>query len=327
MFIMSHHLSQHAVANTRHFDEMRSALVDVYDARSFVARSDHAQFFAKASYFHLGGSSLSYCAYGSPVRLEFRDDDYIRLQFGMAGRGQAASGRDAAEVGHDTIVGTPAAAILDFGNSFEQLALRLDRTALERDLTTLLGARAAEAITFARSVSSETGQAKRLRENVLHSVASIDSTTEALPAPLVKEMDQTIRLSVLFGMPNNYSSRLYAPAKDSAPWQVKRIEEWIDAHWRDCITIETLVEISGVSARSIFATFRKARGYGPMSYLKRARLNAARDMLLLADAATSVTGVGFACNFSNLGQFAKDYHLKFGELPSETLRRARLIAA
>ena len=322
---MQRFLSQYAVANTCHFDEMRSALVDVYDVRSFVARSDHARFFAKASYYHLGASSLSYCAYGSPVRLEFRDDNYFRLQFGIAGAGQAASGKESAHVGPDTIVGTPAAAVLDFGHDFEQLALRIDRAVLERDLATLLGVYAADAITFALSVSSATGQARRLRENVFHAVASIDSSCEPIPAPLLKELDQTIRLSVLFGLPNNYSSRLYAPAKESAPWQVKRIEDWIDAHWQDGITLEKLVEVSGVSARSIFATFKSARGYGPMAYLKQVRLNGARDMLLCGDPRLSVTGVGLACNFQNLGQFARDYYLKFGERPSETLRHAKLL--
>lgn len=320
---MPHLLSQYAVANTCHFDEMRSALVDVYDARSFVSRSDHARFFAKASYYHLGASSLSYCAYGSPVRLEFRDDSYIRLQFGIAGAGQAASGNEAAHVGPDTIVGTPAAAVLDFGHGFEQLALRIDRAVLERDLTTLLGAHAADPIAFTLSASSETGQAKRLRENTFHGVASIDSSHEPLPAPLLKELDQTIRLSVLFGLPNNYSSRLYAPAKESAPWQVKRIEDWIDAHWQEGITLEKLVEVSGVSARSIFATFKNARGYGPMAYLKQVRLKGARAMLLCGDPCLSVTGVGLACNFQNLGQFARDYYLKFGERPSDTLRHAK----
>jgi transcriptional regulator GlxA family with amidase domain len=33
-----------------------------------------------------------------------------------------------------------------------------------------------------------------------------------------------------------------------------------------------------------------------------------------------VTGVAFACGFQNLGHFARDYRLRFGELPSETLK-------
>ena len=312
------------VADTSQFDEVRNVLVDVYDARSFVAVEDHNRFFTKAGYFQFGSSNLSYCAYGSPVRVEFRDDDFFRFQFVISGIGQTAVDQRAAESSPDVIVSARANATFDFGHRFEQLALRIDRTALERDAATLLGSRPTDTLSFDLSVDSRTGQAKRLRESVLYSASSVDSTPESIPAPLLKEMDQTLRLAVLYGIPNSYSSRLSIALKDSAPWQVKRIEEWIDAHWQESITIEKIVEISGVSARSIFATFRNARGYGPMAYVKKVRLNAARDMLLRAAPGVSVTGVGFGCNFSNLGQFARDYQLQFGELPSETLRRGRI---
>ena len=320
---MGQYLSRHTVADTHQFDQMRSTLVDVYDARSFVTQRDHAQFSAKAGYFHFASSHLSYCAYGSPVQVEFRDDDLFRFQFVISGIGQTAVGQCTAESNCNVIVSGRANATFDFGHDFEQLVLQIDQTALERDAAMLLGARPPAPISFDLSVDSRTGQAKRLREHILYSATSVDCTLEAIPAPLLKEMDQTIRLAVLYGVPNSYSSRLSVTPKDSAPWQVKRIEEWIDVNWQENITIEKIVEITGVSARSIFATFRSTRGYGPMAYLKKVRLNAARRMLLEAAPGVSVTGAGFACNFFNLGQFASDYRSQFGELPSETLRRAR----
>jgi AraC-like DNA-binding protein len=36
-----------------------------------------------------------------------------------------------------------------------------------------------------------------------------------------------------------------------------------------------------------------------------------------------VTAVALRWGFGHLGQFAADYRARFGELPSETLRRAR----
>jgi hypothetical protein len=37
----------------------------------------------------------------------------------------------------------------------------------------------------------------------------------------------------------------------------------------------------------------------------------------------SVTNVTFACGFGNMGRFAHDYQKAFGEMPSETLNRAK----
>ena len=145
--------------------------------------------------------------------------------------------------------------------------------------------------------------------------------------PLLREMDQSIRIAALYGMPNNFTDLLYREEKAVAPWQVKRVEEWIDAHWRGPVSIENLAEVSGSSVRSIFAAFKRSRGYTPMDYLKRVRLHAARGMLLVAQLGATVTGIGLACHFSNMGHFAREYQQQFGEMPSETLRRTRGIPA
>ena len=49
--------------------------------------------------------------------------------------------------------------------------------------------------------------------------------------------------------------------------------------------------------------------------LARARLG--------SGAATAVTEVALACGFEHLGRFSTRYRDRFGESPSETLRRAR----
>ena len=319
------YLNEHTIIDTRQFDEMRAILVGVYDARSFI-RLDNGPFSAQACYFGLGFSSLSYCGYENPVRIEFREADTFRFQFGICGSGRTWRGQESTDIHSGVIVTTPTKANFEFGPSFGQLSLRVDRAALQRDVTTLLGTRPAGDIFFDLSVDNSAGQTKRLREYIFYTASSIDTTDEPIPAPLLKEMDEAIRLAVLFGVPNNFSRHLAADPKDATPWQVRRVEEWIDAHWKEGVTIEKLAEVSGAGVRSIFASFRSARGYTPMAYLKKVRLNAARDILLRAEPGVTVTGVAFACQFLNPGHFAKDYQMQFGERPSETLRRARLYA-
>ena len=58
-----------------------------------------------------------------------------------------------------------------------------------------------------------------------------------------------------------------------------------------------------------------------MAFVREVRLRHARDMLTDPERATNVTAIAIACGFSNLGHFAKYYHLAFGEHPSVTLRR------
>ena len=81
--------------------------------------------------------------------------------------------------------------------------------------------------------------------------------------------------------------------------------------------------MTNVSSRSLFKSFRAARGYTPMTFAKMIRLKHARQLLGSGDSKASVAGVAFTCGFGNLGHFARDYREAFGELPSQTLARAR----
>ena len=104
--------------------------------------------------------------------------------------------------------------------------------------------------------------------------------------------------------------------------QVRRAEAYVEANWEQPLSIEALAHVTGVSARTLFHSFRKSRGYSPMDFVKRIRLNHARRMLQDTRNATSVTDVAFTCGFGNLGHFSGYYRRAFGETPSATLRHA-----
>src|SRR5579872_5717444 len=111
--------------------------------------------------------------------------------------------------------------------------------------------------------------------------------------------------------------------KDAAPWQVRAIENYLEANWSRPIVLEDLAREIGVPLRTIFHAFKTSRSYTPMAFLHRIRLEQARRMLLAPDAATSVGAVGRKCGFKNPGHFAQYYREAFNELPSLTLSRAK----
>jgi transcriptional regulator GlxA family with amidase domain len=119
-----------------------------------------------------------------------------------------------------------------------------------------------------------------------------------LPALVLHELEQTVLVAFLAANRHNFSHLLEREPKDTLPSHVSRAEDFIEAHWDQAITIEKLVEATGVGARAIFRSFQQTRGYSPMA------------------------AVAFICGFGNLGHFARDYRETFGERPSETLARA-----
>lgn len=87
--------------------------------------------------------------------------------------------------------------------------------------------------------------------------------------------------------------------------------------WDAPPTVAQLCQDLGVSRRTLQNGFQHVLDVSPLSYLKALRLGQARSLL---KSAHSVTEAATACGFWHFGHFSQDYHLMFGERPSETLR-------
>jgi transcriptional regulator GlxA family with amidase domain len=56
--------------------------------------------------------------------------------------------------------------------------------------------------------------------------------------------------------------------------------------------------------------------------VREVRMDQSRELLMQAGENDRVADIALSCGFVNLGRYAKVYREKFGEAPSETLRKA-----
>jgi transcriptional regulator GlxA family with amidase domain len=154
---------------------------------------------------------------------------------------------------------------------------------------------------------------------------SIEQSESLWRSPLVAaQFEQLVMTTLLLAQPHSYSDLFLQPQPAIAPFHVKRAEAYIEAHLDEPVTIGTLAAVAGVSARSLQAGFQQFRDTTPMAHVRALRLQRAHDELLAADPQrTSVTDVAMQWGFVHLGKFAGAYKRRFGESPSETLRRWR----
>lgn len=96
---------------------------------------------------------------------------------------------------------------------------------------------------------------------------------------------------------------------------------------REPWSLQGLASELGLSSRTLNRVIRRESGVSPMALLRQARLAEARALLEAPRPWTNVTRVAFDCGFNHLGRFSVEYARRFGESPSETLRRARRRAA
>lgn len=114
---------------------------------------------------------------------------------------------------------------------------------------------------------------------------------------------------------------------DRSPAMVRRARDYIKTHAHEPIEIAKLASDLGVSLRALQENFQRHLGISPRELILSCRLEHARARLLADDVDLSVTTVALDCGFSDPGHFSARYRDKFGELPSQTLRRVRHQAA
>lgn len=105
--------------------------------------------------------------------------------------------------------------------------------------------------------------------------------------------------------------------------RVTDLEDWIDAHLGEAITLGRLCQVAGVGGRCLQKAFEHRHGRSPMRFVSERRIAAAHQALALAGPDVSVTRIALAHGFDHLSRFAQLYQQVIGESPSQTLAMRR----
>lgn len=130
-------------------------------------------------------------------------------------------------------------------------------------------------------------------------------------------------LGAILSLPHNYSNFLQpADSAVMAPRLVQQAEEYMRSHFGECITITDLTREFQCTQKVLFSSFRSSRDYTPMAFLLEQRLQAARQRFLDPNFKSyNISEIAYSCGFAHLGRFSSHYKRRFGELPSETLKK------
>jgi AraC-like DNA-binding protein len=280
---------------------------------------------AAGNFIRLNNIALAYLSCDEAVRIHCAGINAVRQQFCITGSATTsfASQRYRVDVDRPCLVPAHDEAVYDFDDNFSQIVLYVDTAALHGALRAVIGAPVSQNLVFEAPTDSGKPELRRLRQLVEFLVSELDHEDAALSSPVLAELEKSVLVSFLHANAHNLSRLLERDARRVTPWQVRRAEEFIESNWQRPLTVRMIAEATGVSARSLFKAFREARACSPTEYVKRVRLERARQMLTSSTRRTSVAAVALACGFDNPGHFAGNYRLAFGELPSQTLTKLK----
>ena len=255
------------------------------------------------------------------------DCNYV-LFFPVRGRVEAGSGpsnlvcspRQAIVLSRPT---TPRALLRNEADA-AALSVRLPQSAIARQLAALLGEPAAALPEFSASVDLVQGYGRSLAQYLLLAVSDFKRVGGTGWDPItICAFEDFILSKLLLSHPHSHSEALRRAAKPITPRDVKYAVDYMHARLGSPITIADIAEASGIAGRTLFKHFQDCHGISPMRYLRDARFQKARDALMCADPDESVTAIALNWGFSHMGRFSVEYRRRFGESPSDTLRRRR----
>jgi AraC-like DNA-binding protein len=114
---------------------------------------------------------------------------------------------------------------------------------------------------------------------------------------------------------------LASDAPEAAPSTIRLAARIIEEHAHEDLSAGDLARECGVTPRALQYAFRKHLECTPQDYLRRVRLDLARQAL--RDGSSQTVGDAAANNgFFNPGRFASDYRRVFDENPAQTLQRS-----
>lgn len=103
---------------------------------------------------------------------------------------------------------------------------------------------------------------------------------------------------------------------------VRRAAEFIEVHADQPLTVDQIAAVAGVRSAALRPAFRRRFGTSPDGFLRRARLERARQELEAGDPAGNVTLGTLARRWGwlSVNRFVLSYMREFGELPSQRRR-------
>lgn len=102
---------------------------------------------------------------------------------------------------------------------------------------------------------------------------------------------------------------------------VEQMKGYIEAHYREKLTLEVLADVCHGSAYHLLRTFKRQEGSTPMEYVQKVRLGRAKE--LLAHSELSVAGVAAAVGIPRSTYFVTLFKKKTGYTPAAYRRSVR----
>ncbi len=215
---------------------------------------------------------------------------------------------------------------------FDGLLLRLQSSRLERAAASMIGQqwsprRFAPLLQQPITVAGSAGSAQRhlLRLGVIARLLDPMAGHPPEEIRLLALEDVLDRLVVLSLWEERLCAEFASPGVAGGDRQaiLDDLVAWIRANSHRPLHLAELEKRSGYSERSLRNAFQDRFGCAPKQWIRRTRMESARQRLLDARPEETVSTIAREHGYQHISQFSRDFRCVFGEQPSLVMRQGR----
>lgn len=272
--------------------------------------------------------NVSQIQYGTSVTVDLEPmDEYYSISLPITGTQSLTHGDHTTDSDkyHGIIICPNQPVQLTMSGNCRKRLVRICRSALERQLSNLLGTAIEGPVIFEPNIEAEKGKmaswwrmVKNLEQEQKHDISLFAD------GPILAHAEEMLIAGLLYGQPHNYTEELTRITTITVPLYVRRAQRYLHEHARQVPIIENIVAASGVSKRTLYEGFKRCYGIPPMQYLRELRMAGVREELRSIKGNDDITTIALRWGFTHLGRFTGEYKKRFNELPSTTLAQREL---
>jgi AraC-like DNA-binding protein len=205
----------------------------------------------------------------------------------------------------------------------QKLIVAIDKALLETRLHSRLGFVTARRLEFGGLIATNTCNGAFLL-SLLHSYCdTLDRNGPDSDLLAVNAIMKNALMDAVILCAENSHSALLAQNSGADP-ALRMLTEYITANILGDITVAELAALIHVGERRLFKIFQTHLQTTPLHYIKSIKLQHVKRAIEEAPiTGRTVTEIALDHGFTHLGRFSMDYRRVHGELPSETLMKAR----
>lgn len=270
--------------------------------------------------------TLGYLEYGTPVSVHLGTAmEHFSISLPLRGcqTAQVAGERTLSEPGFGLVLSPGRKLVLDLDRECSSIFVTINRELMYRELHRLVCRTIDRPLVFNMKMSVGTPQARswwRAVEYYLNEMSN-DGSIVGLPG-VGADWELSLIRTFLMTQDSNYSDEIAKKISIALPERIARPKRYMEENFFEKICLDAVRRMSGVTPAKFSAEFKDFVGTTPIDYLKKIRLDKARQELLKSYPRRTIASVALDVGFNHIGRFSLEYKKFFGESPKETVAKA-----